>query len=106
VQISICSFLRNKFRTPKLILYEEKTMTHQNIDLLEPTGPGQVPLQEVAIRLHPQDQVAIAKENLQPGTILTPAEDDPFPEISVRGFIPSGHKIALSEISPGQTVRR
>jgi altronate hydrolase len=55
------------------------------------------------VRLHPQDQAAIAKTNLQPGTRLQLNSGD---EIAVRGFIPAGHKVALAAVAPGATVRR
>ncbi len=83
-------------------------MTAETINLLEPTPPGRLPLAAVAIRLQPQDHVAIAKINLQPGTVLTLDSDltDSPPEIPIRGFIPSGHKVSLYEIPVGQAVRR
>ena len=45
-------------------------MPNGNIDFVESAPSGILPLAEVAIRLHPQDNVAIAKANLQPGTFL------------------------------------
>jgi altronate hydrolase len=62
-----------------------------------------VPLQQVAIRLHAQDHVAIAKTNLVAGTTLLLEEGGP---VKVRQFIPSGHKVALSEVAPEAPVRR
>jgi altronate hydrolase len=62
-----------------------------------------IPLSEVALRLHPQDNVAIAKANLQVGAVL---DLGTAPQIRVRRFIPSGHKIALQEIAMGEAVRR
>jgi altronate hydrolase len=51
------------------------------------------------IRLHPNDDVAIARAQLVSGAQL----DD---GLSVIGLIPAGHKIALRDIAVGQPVRR
>jgi len=68
---------------------------------------GSVPLREVAVRLHPQDNVAIAKVNLQIGTMLIlGAGEQPPIQVPVRQPIPSGHKVALREIGAGAHVRR
>ena len=76
---------------------------------------GVVLLQEVAVRLHPQDNVAIAKINLQVGTTLAMGPEEPphtptllhsHTQVSVRQPIPSGHKVALREITAGEPVRR
>jgi len=69
---------------------------------------GAVPLREVAVRLHPQDDVAIAKIGLPVGTVLAmEAEgDSDLPRIHLRQPVPSGHKIALREIAAGRPVRR
>jgi altronate hydrolase len=83
-------------------------MTIENINLTDATAPGRLPLADVAIRLQVQDHVAIARVNLQPGAILM--LDDQVTnaphQIQVRGFIPSGHKVALCELAIGQAVRR
>jgi altronate hydrolase len=50
------------------------------------------------IRLHPADNVVIARTQLVGGT--------PVDRVTVRGLIPPGHKIATSDIAPGQPVRR
>jgi altronate hydrolase len=64
-----------------------------------------VSLQEVTLRLHPQDNVAIAKTDLPQGVVLKP--DLPsHAQIPLRQSIPSGHKVALQEIAPGEAVRR
>jgi len=85
----------------------ENTMSIGTIDFAEFTPAGEVPLSEVALRLHPQDQVAVAKTNLQSGTVLVLASpDDPQMKVAVRQFIPSGHKVALSAIITGDSVRR
>lgn len=51
------------------------------------------------IQLHERDNVAIALEQLIPGTIL-------FNSIAVKGFVPAGHKIALKPIAKGEMVYR
>ncbi len=63
-----------------------------------------LPLETVALRLHPRDQVAIAKVDLAEGARLrVDAEDQP---LTLAQPIPSGHKICLCEIDAGQPVRR
>jgi altronate hydrolase len=90
----------------------EETVTIDNTDFIEPST-GEVPLHKVALRLHPQDHVAIARINLQPGTTLVLGNNDsgsllrsPIRRVPIRQFIPSGHKVALIELAPGQEVRR
>ncbi len=66
-----------------------------------------IPLRDVAIRLHPEDDVAIAKRHLSVGTRLS--LDDPsgsLTNISVRRLIPSGHKISLRAIAQDAPIRR
>lgn len=77
------------------------------VNFVVPSPSGVVPLREVAVRLHPQDNVAVAKVNMQEGTtlILGP-EETPHSQVPVRQFIPSGHKVALREIVAGEPVRR
>jgi altronate hydrolase len=50
------------------------------------------------IRLHPDDDVVIARQQLMSGSSVE--------NIAVRGLIPPGHKIATRVIEPGQAVRR
>ena len=52
------------------------------------------------IRLHPNDDVVIARSQLVSGTAI---ENE---LITVKGLIPPGHKIATRAIEAGQTVRR
>ncbi len=61
-----------------------------------------MPLHEVAVRLHPADNVAIAKRDLQPGIIVALETG----QVVLREFIPSGHKVALRGIAGGEPVRR
>jgi altronate hydrolase len=66
-------------------------------------APRIVCLQDVALRLHPQDSVAIAKVDLCPGVLLEVWGDGPIP---LRQPVPSGHKVALRYIAAGEPVRR
>ncbi len=76
-------------------------MATQNVDFFDsPTGV--VPLQNVAIRLHNDDSVVIAKVPLQPGTVL----DTGSSRIPLHQFVPSGHKIATESIHKGAPLRR
>lgn len=60
-------------------------------------------LAEVAVHLHPIDDVAIAKVPLSAGTILP---DAPWGEVTVVRLIPTGHKVALRAVAQGDAVRR
>jgi altronate hydrolase len=73
-------------------LYEEQT-THieeQGLQALSAT-----------MRLHPNDDVVIARHQLVSGARI-PEEGD----LSVVGLIPPGHKVAVRRIAAGQPVRR
>ncbi|MCP4514288.1 MAG: altronate dehydratase, partial [Delftia sp.] len=61
------------------------------------------PLRDIALRLPPRDNIAIAKTDLPPGLVLSLEPDSQFP---LRQSIPSGHKVALQEIAPGEAVYR
>jgi altronate hydrolase len=50
------------------------------------------------IRLHPADDVLIARAQLVGGTQVE--------NITVRGLIPAGHKIATRALAAGEPVRR
>ncbi len=50
------------------------------------------------IRLHPADDVLIARQQLVGGTVVE--------GIPVRGLVPAGHKIATHAMAPGDPVRR
>src|SRR5262249_10348111 len=82
---------------------EEQAMSVGNIDFVNTSRAGLIPLHEVAVRLHPDDDVAIAKTNLQVGSILDLGNGN---HVRVRKFILSGHKVALRDISAGSQVRR
>jgi altronate hydrolase len=82
-------------------------MSISNVDFHEVAPPGVVALAEVAVRLHEEDDVAVAKSNLQFGMLLAldPSER-PEHLVPVRRFIPAGHKVALRDLAPGAPVRR
>jgi altronate hydrolase len=50
------------------------------------------------IRLHPADDVVIARAQLVGGTTVE--------GVAVRGLIPPGHKVAMRAIATGEPVRR
>jgi altronate hydrolase len=62
-----------------------------------------VPLPQIAIRLHPDDNVAIARQPLLQGMTLR-LEDDTL--LSIQETIPPGHKLALRSVAVGGAVRR
>lgn len=64
-----------------------------------------VALDDVAIRLHPEDDVAIAKTHLPVGMIVRLASEA-HTTAELSRLIPSGHKLALRSIAAGDPVRR
>ena len=54
----------------------------------------------LTIRLHPNDDVVIARQQLLRGTLL--AEES----VTVAGLVPPGHKVATRAIRTGEAVRR
>lgn len=60
-------------------------------------------LSDVALVLHPNDNVAIAKHALDAGTIIAMPNNW---TVTLREAIPAGHKFALSAISPDNPVLR
>lgn len=67
--------------------------------------PGRpVDLADVAVLLRPDDDVAIAKQPLLPGTKLRlPAG---AATVTVSRIVPAGHKLALRDVADGAPVRR
>jgi altronate hydrolase len=64
-------------------------------------------LSEVAIQLHPKDQIAIVKQEIAAGTNLwNDCAGSRERDLLIRQSIPAGHKIALKEIPPGTAVLR
>ena len=62
-----------------------------------------VQLDDVAVLLDPDDDVAIAKAQIAPGTVLVLSDGD---TVRVGQAIPSGHKLALRAIPAGGPVCR
>ena len=54
----------------------------------------------ITIRLNPADNVVVARTDLLPGTTL------PGEEVTTKGHIPPGHKVATTDIAEGETVRK
>jgi altronate hydrolase len=73
-----------------------------NTTPLSLAAAGSLPLSDAAIRLHPLDNIVIAKTSLQAGTRLTNDQGG----LVVQQTIPSGHKLAVVPIAPGEVVRR
>jgi len=69
----------------------------QLVDIVPAPSPG-----NAAIRLHPSDNVAVARVNLAAGQSIQFAGTS----VTVREAIPAGHKIALAPIAPGEPVLR
>ncbi len=78
-------------------------MSGSKIDFTDSQVSGTVPCQKVTIRLHPDDNVVIAKTNLQAGIVLVLESGE---QCIVQRFIPAGHKIALNEVDSGAAIRR
>jgi altronate hydrolase len=77
-----------------------------NIDLISLAEPATVQFDDVAIQLHPDDDVAIAKVSLAAGTLLHGVETRHGASLQVAQLIPSGHKFAIRAVAQGQPVRR
>jgi altronate hydrolase len=75
-----------------------------NIDLITLSEPQTHAFEDVAIRLHDDDDVAIAKVNLIAGTTLVGATHGS--PLRLTNLIPSGHKFAIREVKQGQPIRR
>jgi altronate hydrolase len=59
-------------------------------------------LADALLQLHPEDPVALARRELEPGTQL----DGPGRRVTVRDTVPHGHKVALTDIAAGEQVRK
>ncbi|HVL24713.1 MAG TPA: altronate dehydratase family protein [Thermomicrobiales bacterium] len=70
--------------------------------LLGTANRGRVRFDDVAVRLHPQDDVAIAKSPLLPRSVL----EMEGAEITIGQMIPPGHKVAIRDIPKGHDIRR
>ena len=56
-------------------------------------------LSPLVLRLHPSDDVAIARQQLIDGMLLDAG-------VRVRGLIPAGHKVSLRDVTRGESIRR
>jgi len=65
-------------------------------------GNQPVPLTEVAIHLHLDDDVAVATRELAPRQLIA----GPFESLKVARLVPVGHKVALRAIPLGGAVHR
>jgi altronate hydrolase len=78
----------------------------QLVRLVEPPGKGWtaevLPLDAVAVRLHPDDDVAIAKVPLPPGMRVAGPEG----KFEVHRLVGIGHKVALRHVKADAPVRR
>ena len=82
-------------------------MSTGKLEFVSISPAGVVPLDDVALRLHPQDDVAIAKMTLQVSTILAvPGSDGSQSQVPIRQLIPTGHKVALQPIAVHAPVHR
>lgn len=67
-------------------------------------APGStVALEDVAVLLHPEDDVAIAKQPLAAGTAMKLPGGE---TLAVGALVPPGHKVALRPIGAGEPVHR
>lgn len=57
-----------------------------------------------ALIIHPDDVVAVALEDLEPGDRCVVALEDRMVRIEVRNQVPFGHKIALRRLEPGEAI--
>lgn len=70
---------------------------------LEKAPKDPVPLSDLAVLLHPDDEVAVAKQSLLPGTKLILSDGS---VLRVSQMIPMGHKIALVDVPYDGTVHK
>jgi altronate hydrolase len=59
-------------------------------------------LDDLAVVLHPDDDVAVAKRPLAPGTVLVMGDS----RFTIAQFVSSGHKFALRAVGAGEPIRR
>ncbi len=78
-------------------------MTTGNIQLFETPLASKMPFEQIALKLNPIDDVAIAKVPITPGVTIARAG---APDIVIRHLIPSGHKFALHAAAAGSPIRR
>ena len=70
-------------------------------------GSNLIPFSHIAIRLDRRDSVAIAKEDILPGVIISADLPGlPFERLTTAQKIPAGHKFALHSLAPGAEILR
>jgi altronate hydrolase len=70
---------------------------------LAPGWNGAFDLDHLVVRSHAIDDVAVAVKPLPPGLMLRLGDGEP---LTVRDFIPAGHKLAIQDVAQGALVRR
>jgi altronate hydrolase len=75
-----------------------------NIDLITLSEPQTHAFEDVAIQLHDDDDVSIAKVNLVAGSNLVGTRHGA--SLQLGQLIPSGHKFAIRMVQQGQPIRR
>jgi len=83
-------------------LDQNKKTKNITLKVERPTA-DRVKLEEVAIQLHPTDDVAIARQTLMPRLALDTGNQN---VINVRQLVQPGHKVALKTLKAGDPVRR
>jgi len=78
-------------------------MTTHTLNLIPPLDEREIPFDRAAIRLHPEDDVAIARTNLAAGQTLRLSDAQ---IITITQTIPCGHKFALRAIPASQAIHR
>ncbi len=78
-------------------------MTTGNIQLFETPLASRMPFEQIALKLNPADDVAIAKVPITQGVTITRTGE---PDIVIRHLVPSGHKFALRAVATGDSIRR
>jgi altronate hydrolase len=81
-------------------------MNDSLISIHLPTPSNILQFNEVALKLHPIDDVAIAKITLMSGNQIVGVDDPNSSEIKLLDMIPWSHKFALHDIPKGEPVRR
>src|SRR5215208_4524614 len=76
------------------------TVRSESMNVVSQGPKGPFPFGEVAVRLTAGDHVAIAKQSLLPGTILTMNDGS---ELRIAGMVPVGHKFALTAVASGDS---
>jgi altronate hydrolase len=70
-------------------------------------GLNLIPFSHIAIRLDGRDPVAIAKEDILPGVVISADLPGlPFEQLTITQKIPAGHKFALCTIVAGEEILR